>query len=254
MVVGIDIGSISTNAVMMRDHGIVGHVIMPSGYDHRETVRQAVHALCLKCGAEENQIDRIAGTGYGRRNIEAADLIVTEITCHAVGARYFCPEVNTVIDIGGQDSKVIRLNGDGTVDDFAMNDKCSAGTGRFLEVMARVMEVDLQEFAQMGLRSKRPYTISQTCTVFAESEIISGIAKGIPKEDLVAGLYRSIVNRILGMLYGLDRTVKTVLTGGVAKNLGIAAYFRSQLPSMWIPPEPQIVGAVGAALLAEEWR
>lgn len=178
-------------------------------------------------GAEENQIDRIAGTGYGRRNIEAADLIVTEITCHAVGARYFCPEVNTVIDIGGQDSKVIRLNGDGTVDDFAMNDKCSAGTGRFLEVMAMVMEVDLQEFAQMGLRSKRPYTISQTCTVFAESEIISGIAKGIPKEDLVAGLYRSIVNRILGMLYGLDRTVKTVLTGGVAKNLGLQRIFEA---------------------------
>ena len=158
-----------------------------------------------------------------------------------------------MIDIGGQDSKVIRMARDGFVESFVLNDKCSAGTGRFLEVMAGVMKMDIKTFSVCGLMSQRPCNISSTCTVFAESEVISEIAKGREKEDIIAGIYKAIVDRTLAMAGSIDITCKVILTGGVAKNKGIVAYMRRKIPNLRIPLESQITGALGAALIAKEF-
>lgn len=253
MFLGIDIGSISINAVLVDHEGrVAAWEIDRSGYDHKESIGQVARKVCAKAGIETAQVKRIVGTGYGRRNIEAAQETYTEITCHAVGVRALFDDVETVVDIGGQDSKVIRLTPSGRVENFIMNDKCAAGTGRFLEVMAGTMKMDLTSFARCGLHSKRPYQISSTCTVFAESEVVSGIARGIAKEDLVAGIHEAIVRRIGGMARSAGASRRVVLTGGVAKNEGISQRLRSWFEDLRIPEEPQITGALGAALLG--WR
>lgn len=252
MYLGIDIGSTSANAVLIDEScGILAFEITDSGYDHRETVLTLIHSVCNKTGILQKEIKRIAATGYGRYNVPFADKTVTEITCHGTGVFHLFPDAQLVIDIGGQDSKVIRMAKDGYVESFALNDKCSAGTGRFLEVMAGVMKMDIEAFSTSGLASKRPCKISSTCTVFAESEVISEIAKGRAKEDIIAGIYEAIVNRVLAMAGPVDTACKVILTGGVAKNKGIAASMKRRIPDLRIPFEPQLTGALGAALIAK---
>jgi len=250
MYLGIDIGSVSINAVMI-DHKktILGYKIGDSGYDHKDSIEKIITHMCRKTGINKSDIKKIIGTGYGRKNIPGAHKSVTEITCHAIGVRHLFPQAENIIDIGGQDSKVIQLSNSGFVETFFMNDKCSAGTGRFLEVMAGVMKMDMKQFSECGLLSEKPYKISSTCTVFAESEVISGIAKGVPKEDIIAGIFESIAARCLLMAYGMDIDKETILTGGVAKNKGIIKYITKRIPRLKIPPEPQITGALGAALI-----
>ncbi|PWI49354.1 2-hydroxyglutaryl-CoA dehydratase [Candidatus Heimdallarchaeota archaeon B3_Heim] len=197
------------------------------------------------------KIDYIVSTGYGRKLVENADKIITEITCHAVGAHHSDPSIQTIIDIGGQDSKVIRVNEQGQVQDFEMNDKCSAGSGRFLEVMASALEVSIEEFGSLGLRSTSPSKISSTCTVFAESEVISRINQGANRNDIVAGIHESIVNKIIALAARVGIQPEISLTGGVALNPAVKRMLERELDvKLKIPAEPQMNGAFGAAILA----
>src|SRR3990170_2487550 len=185
---GIDIGSLSTDVVLLDPKGeIAGSSIVATGASTKKACEEAVSRALAGAGAAPSAVVFTVSTGYGREMASSADHTVTEITCHARGARHLFPEARTVLDIGGQDSKVIRLTPDGKVADFAMNDKCAAGTGRFLEVMARTLEMDLEEMGYRSLLSRRTVAVSSMCTVFAESEVVSLIASGTPPEDTARG-------------------------------------------------------------------
>lgn len=249
---GIDIGSLTADCVILRDGEIVGYSIVPTLASSSDAAHAAYDAALTEAGTEAADISRIIATGYGRGSIDFADKSVTEITCHAVGAVRLFPQARTVIDIGGQDSKVIRLSEDGRVDDFAMNDKCAAGTGRFLEVMARSLDVSLDSLGDLSSRSTSDVRISSTCTVFAESEVVALVAKGLPKEDIVRGLHRAVAERIQGMAARLRAGPPFVMTGGVAKNSGVVREIELALNTeLLLPEEPQIVGALGAAIIGQ---
>ncbi|HPZ64567.1 MAG TPA: acyl-CoA dehydratase activase [Bacillota bacterium] len=252
-VAGIDIGSLTADVVILRDGEIISDVIIPTGSNSRAAADRALEAALEQASLKMEDLDYIVATGYGRANVSRAHKCVTEITCHGRGAHYLDPSVRTVIDIGGQDSKVIRLNERGEVQDFAMNDKCAAGTGRFLEVMAHALEVDLSEMASISERASRSAPISSMCTVFAESEVVSLIAQGVPREEIISGLHEAIAGRTAGMVFRVGLEKEVMMTGGVAKNRGVVKSLEKKLQcKIIVPPEPQIIGALGAALLARE--
>jgi len=251
---GIDVGSVSTEVVILneKDNKIASYIIATTGSNSKEAAKKALEDACKKDGIAESDIKAIVATGYGRINIPFADKNITEISCHARGAVSLFPDLKTVIDIGGQDSKVIKLE-NGSPVDFLMNDKCAAGTGRFLEVMAGALEINLEHFADIFMKTKEKVDITSTCTVFAESEIVSLIGHGIEKNKIVKGLIYSIANRITSMVerVGLEKPV--AMTGGVAKNLGVVRALEEKLAvKIEIPDEPQITGALGAAYLAQK--
>jgi predicted CoA-substrate-specific enzyme activase len=192
-------------------------------------------------------------TGYGRENVRNRTKAVTEITCHARGAHTLHPEARSVIDIGGQDSKAIALEPDGRVRRFEMNDKCAAGTGRFLEVMARTLEVDLKDFGPIALTARKPAAISSTCTVFAESEVISLLAQDMEVPEILAGLCLAIAQRVNSLASRVGMHPQVMMTGGVAKNAGVVKAIEEKVgyPVM-VPDEPQTIGALGAALFARD--
>jgi (R)-2-hydroxyacyl-CoA dehydratese activating ATPase len=249
---GIDIGSLSTETVILDEAGrVVSYDISATGANSRLSGEQSFARALERGEVSAEGIRFVVATGYGRISLPIATKTVTEITCHARGARHLFPKTRTILDIGGQDSKVIRLAEDGKVADFAMNDKCAAGTGRFLEVMARALEVDLDEMGPLSLRSTELIPISSMCTVFAESEVISLVAQSKPREDILNSIHHSICTRIVAMLDRIGLEPELTMTGGVAKNLGVVEHIRSQAemePN--VPQEPQIVGALGAALIA----
>ncbi|RLB06871.1 MAG: 2-hydroxyglutaryl-CoA dehydratase [Deltaproteobacteria bacterium] len=251
--VGIDIGSLSSEAVLLGDEGVLAYSITNTGANPRRAADRCLEDALAKVGLDEGAISQIVATGYGRIRVPFASRQMTEITCHARGAHFLFPRTRTVIDIGGQDSKVITLNAHGAVTDFVMNDKCAAGTGRFLEVMADALETELVDMGRKSLQAKRGVPISSMCTVFAESEVISLIAEGYKEEEIIRGLHEAISKRIFRMAKRLRVQEEIALSGGVAKNQGIAealkALFRKRIN---IPPEPQIVGALGAALYARD--
>ena len=249
---GIDIGSLSTDAVILSGENILSFSIVPTLSSSEAAAVRAYEAALEQAHLTRADVTRIISTGYGRTSIDFADKAITEITCHALGARRLFPEAHSVIDIGGQDSKVIRLSQDGRVEDFSMNDKCAAGTGRFLEVMARSLDTDLDSLGPLSSLSKREVRISSTCTVFAESEVVALVAKGLPKEDIIRGLHQSVAERIYGMVVRLRAQPPYVMTGGVAKNSGVVAAIEQRLETrVLLPHEPQIVGALGAAIIAQ---
>lgn len=251
---GIDIGSLSTEAVLLDgDGGVAGFAIVATGASARKACDEALSRALAAAEADASCIAFLVSTGYGRERVASADRRVTEITCHARGVRRLFPEARTVIDIGGQDSKVIRLSRDGKVADFAMNDKCAAGTGRFLEVMARTLEMDLEDLGPCSLRSTKSLAVSSMCTVFAESEVVSLIASGAAPEDIARGIHNAVADRVAALAERVGTAPPAVLTGGVAKNPGArkALEERFGLPLL-VPPEPQITGALGAALIARE--
>jgi len=192
--------------------------------------------------------------GYGRLSVDFADREITEITCHAVGAHSLYPKTRTVIDIGGQDSKVISVDESGKVIDFIMNDKCAAGTGRFLEVMAHALETKIEELGPLSLKSHNVLRISSMCTVFTESEVVSRIAEGCSQEDIAAGIHRAIVDRILTMANKVGINDQVTLTGGVSKNIGVIEMIKSRISNeINVPSEPQLIGALGAAILGQNY-
>ncbi len=250
-VLGIDSGSTSTNAVVIDgEQNIVSSLVIRTGARSIDSAHRACEEVLEQAGLKREDIAKLVATGYGRVSVDFADADITEITCHARGAHYFNPSVRTILDIGGQDSKAIRLNADGTVADFAMNDKCAAGTGRFLEAMARTLEVGIDELGPLSQQSTNKVQITSMCTVFAESEVISLIADNVDKADIAAGVHRAIAGKAYGLMHRVGLEPVYMMTGGVAKNPGVVAAVEERLgATLYICPEPEIVGAVGATLL-----
>ncbi len=253
-VAGIDSGSTSTNAVILDgEKRIVSFCTIPTGILVSESAHKALDAALKKAGLDRNQIRKIVTTGYGRMGIAFRERDVTEITCHAKGAHFLDPSVRTVIDIGGQDSKIIRLDENGTVRDFVMNDKCAAGSGRFLEMMAQSLGISLEEMSVMGFEAEEDIVISSMCSVFAQSEVVSLIASGKRLQDIVHGINCSVAAKVTALAgrSGLQR--EWMMTGGVARNRGVVAAIEERLQGkLLIPEEPEICGALGAALVALE--
>ena len=254
-VLGIDIGSTSTDLVVMSaSKEILASLIAPTSTGIDNLIEHLKCEVCKKAGIDEDDLTKIVTTGYGRKTTGLKDSIsVTEITCHAKGAHYLCKDARTVIDIGGQDSKVIEINENGEVVNFVMNDKCAAGTGRFLEAQARALNLTLDEMSKMGLNYKNDITISSMCTVFAESEVISLVAEKKSKEDIIHGLNQSIANRTYALIKRVDGKGKYILTGGVAQNKGVVQCLEEKLQAdIFVSDKAQLCGAIGAALLALE--
>jgi predicted CoA-substrate-specific enzyme activase len=252
LVAGIDVGSLSTDVVILNeDRQVVGYAVVPTGARAQQAAEEGLRVALENAGCGRDDLAMVVSTGYGRNIVPGSQKQVTEITCHAKGAHFLFPHTRTVIDIGGQDSKVIRLKPDGGVADFAMNDKCAAGTGRFLEVMARTMSLDLCEMGPRSLESKEFIQVSSLCTVFAESEVVSLIAQGRAIEDILNGLHHAISDRVSSLVRRVGNEPAFTMTGGVAKNVGVVTALEQKLEKKFqIPEEPQIVGALGGAILA----
>ncbi|CFX42501.1 ATPase, BadF/BadG/BcrA/BcrD type [Syntrophomonas zehnderi OL-4] len=252
---GIDIGSTTTKAVILGDTDSYSYALQSTGIEINAISRQVLKEACDKAGLKIEDLDRIVATGYGRISIPFATTTITEITCNAAGVHHLFPNASLVVDIGGQDSKVIKIDDQGRVMQFAMNDKCAAGTGKFLEVAAQTLGVPVSEIGDISMQSKNKVTISSICTVFAQTEIVSLIARQTDKEDIAAGLHESIVSRVYGLISSVnpDPQAEVVLTGGVAKNAAIVQLLERMLGRpISVPDDPQIVTALGAALLARK--
>ncbi len=252
-VAGIDVGSLSTDVVILdgEKRRIAGYSIVRTGASSTGAAEEALEGALTSAGITRDALGFIVSTGYGRKKAPFADRAVTEITCHARGACYLFPDTGTVVDIGGQDSKVVHVGKGGKVLDFTMNDKCAAGTGRFLEVMAEKLQVGLEEMGRLSTQSRGEVAISSVCTVFAESEVVSLVAQDHPPEEIIRGIHRAIVGRIWSMVRSLGISGELTMTGGVAKNPGVVSLLEEKLgKAVLVPSEPQIVGALGAALIA----
>lgn len=248
---GVDIGSTMTKVVIM-DDSVLASVIGPTGPEHRKLANRVMEEALKKAKLPFEEMTYVVATGYGRINVPFADRQITEISCHAKGVSYLFPEAKTVIDIGGQDSKGIKLK-DGRAVDFVMNDKCAAGTGRFLEVAAEELGVKLENMGKLSLEAEKAERISNICTVFAAQEVITKLSEGAALADIVAGLHEAIATRVYGMLRRLKIEREVVLTGGGAKNTGLVKALEARLGfAVLVPPEPLLTGAIGAALLGRD--
>lgn len=251
MFAGIDIGSLSCEAVILYDNKIISSVILSSGSFPRKAGQTALSEAIKSANISFADLKGIVCTGYGR-NLLPDTKAVTEITCFARGANFLMPQVEMVIDIGGQDSKVILVDKNGHASDFITNDKCAAGTGRFLETMARALDMQIDNMALLGHDSE-PASISNTCGVFAESEVVGLLAIETPIESIIAGINKSVADRTLGLIHKLGIREKVMFCGGVSKNIGIRKVLEKSLgKQFFIPDEPQIVGALGAAIIASQ--
>ena len=249
--IGIDIGSTATKAVVF-DGRILGQAMEQTGWDPKDAGCRAFRHALHKSGITEDRVGSIVGTGYGRVSLPIFTRRVTEITCHARGAHHLDPATRTVIDIGGQDCKVISLDQDGSVADFIMNDKCAAGTGRFLQVMAGILDISLHELSALAVDAE-PAPLSSMCTVFAESEVIGLLARGTAKSSIAAGIIDTIAQRIQGLAGRVPFRDTVSFTGGIAQNGDICQIIAKRLGTrLHVPVEPQFVGALGAALIGFE--
>lgn len=250
---GVDIGSASSKVVILEDgNRIIAEEVVQVGTGSSGPQR-ALDQVLQKSGLKMEDMSKIVATGYGRVNFEQADKQISEISCHAKGIFYLVPTARTIIDIGGQDAKAIRLDKKGRVKQFFMNDKCAAGTGRFLEVMAKVLEITIEELAKYDTQATEPATVSSTCTVFAESEVISLLSKGEKKENIIAGVHNSVASKACGLAYRAGIEEDIVMGGGVAQNAGVVRAISEALEKpIVVAPHPQITGALGAALFAYE--
>ena len=248
---GIDIGSASSKAVIMEDgEKILGSSVFQfgTGSTGPSTVIKQVFE---KTGLKKDDIAYTVATGYGRYNFDEADDQISEISCHAKGIRFLVPTARTLIDIGGQDAKAIRLDENGTVAQFLMNDKCAAGTGRFLEVMSRVLQLDITQLQEYDAKASEVVPVSSTCTVFAESELISHLSENLPKENIIAGIHAAVASKAGSLAMRVGVLDDVVMGGGVAQNAGVVRAMERYLKhKVIVAPNPQITGAVGAALFA----
>lgn len=252
---GIDSGSTSTDVVILdKEKKIVAGIVLPTGAGAAIGAERALECALQEAGLRREDIDEVVTTGYGRTAIQIGDRSITEITCHARGAHFLEPKVRTVVDIGGQDSEVIRLDEDGSVKNFVMNDKCAAGTGRFLEMMARTMEMSLDEIGRAGLSWDEDITISSMCTVFAESEVVSLIAQNKKPDDIVHGLNKAVASKTAALVKRVGGEEAYMMTGGVAQNQGLVKTLEDRLgTTLIISDKAQLCGALGAALYAADY-
>ena len=251
---GIDVGSRTTKVALLNGKDPMISAIRPTGTNVGQTAENVLKDALFKASAQKNDIRGLVGTGYGRVSLSFADKTVTELSCHALGANFINPKIRTVIDIGGQDSKVLRLDARGNMVDFVMNDKCAAGTGKFLEMVAKTMNLDLNGLSDVTFQSDCPCKINSMCVVFVESEIISLLACGEKPENIISAVNRAFSIRIGNMAKRLGIKELCVLTGGVAKNRGLATALTDYLdtPFTTLNIDPQLNGALGAAVLA--WK
>lgn len=254
---GVDIGALTVKVALVDAKGhLVHRAVRPGGYRAHQVARDLVREGLREAGRDPQEVQAAVVTGYGRVLCDLSYLVArseqrSEISCHALGVHHLLPQARTVIDIGGQDSKVIRVNERGQALDFAMNDRCAAGTGRFLEVMAQALGVPLEELGPLALQARDRVAISSTCTVFAESEVVSHLARGADRAAVAAGLHEAIALRIKGLAARVGVEPEVVLTGGVAQNSAVVEWLGRVLgQTVRVPPEPQITGALGAALYA----
>jgi len=251
---GIDVGSLSAEAVLFVNGNLETYSLIRTGPDSAETAKQALEEALKKTDIRQKDIDYTVATGYGRVIVPFSNRNITEISCHAKGAHYFFPSVRTILDMGGQDCKAIRCDENGKVTSFLMNDKCAAGTGRAMEVMANLLQVRLEEIGPLSLEFEgEPVKISNTCIIFAKSEVLSLTREGIPISEILAGLCDGVAERVRGLIRRVGIEEDFVISGGISKNKGVVKRLEQKLGvNAHISFEPQIVGAVGAALFAKE--
>jgi (R)-2-hydroxyacyl-CoA dehydratese activating ATPase len=254
IVAGCDIGSRTAKAVIMEDNTILAACVMRDKPDPEESAREVIEAALAQAGKTMGDIQRCVGTGYGRNQVPFAQACESEIVCHGRGAQWLEPSIRMVIDIGGQDAKAIKLDDKGRVVRFAYNDKCASGTGRFLEVMAKPLGVKLEDLGMVSQRSNNPVKISNQCVIFAETELVSLINAGKPIPDIISGLHRAMAHRVAALAKGIELEGEIGMTGGVAKNIGMFTALQEALgvTIRKIGWDPQMVGAIGAALVARE--
>ena len=253
---GVDIGSTASKAVILINGTPAGEIVGPSSTNPKRTAHEIYGQALSAAGINESEVAYIVGTGYGRTQVEFAHKNISEIICHGRGAHFLRPTVRTVIDIGGQDTKAICIDSQGNLLDFAMNDKCAAGTGRFLEAMARSMEIPLEKMEDYYFGDGDPCTITSMCSVFAESEVINLINDGVELSRIVKGLILSLASRVSALSRRLGLIEEIVMTGGVAKNSGVLRAIEEKLGiklQSFNGADPQLVGALGAALIAADF-
>ena len=257
MFAGVDIGSVSTKAVIVNEHNdILAFSLLPTSYDRQKCGEDALEQALNAVKKSPDNLKYIVSTGYGRRAFPLADKTLPEIICHAKGTYFLIPSAKTIIDIGGQDSKIIELDGNGGVTRFEMNDKCAAGTGRFLEVLTeRILNIPIDELGPTSLKARDPCILTSVCTVFAETEIVSLLSEKRKIEDIACGMHKAIAKRVISM--GTAGQIKyhepVVFSGGVAKNIGVVKAIKEELAKTVIAlDEPQITAALGAAIIARE--
>jgi predicted CoA-substrate-specific enzyme activase len=251
---GVDVGSTQTKAVIMQDGvGVIARAIVDTGANVSKAAENAFHFACRQAGLPPRDVGFVVGTGYGRYKINFGNAQMTEISCHARGASSIFPRTRTVIDMGGQDAKAINIGPDGSVLDFVMNDKCAAGTGRFLANAADVMGISLDEIGPLSLEGKHPVKLTTVCTVFVESDILSYLALGKRAEDILRGVHLAIAKRTISLARRVAIEPEITLTGGVARNIGMVRALEEVLETeLQVSPDAHFMGAIGAALFALE--
>ena len=253
IVAGVDIGSRAAKAVILKDGLIVSSAICDTGPESVKTSRLVMGQALQEAGLRLDDIQYTVATGYGRVLVPFAQENISEISCHARGITWYFPSVRTILDMGGQDCKAISCRGDGVVNNFAMNDKCAGGTGRFLEMIAEVLNTPLEEIGELSLQSKNAIPFNTICAVFAKSDALKYLRKGVAKSDILAGLHEAIATRCLNLLKMVSIQRDFAITGGIAKNKGMVAKLKEKVGlEPLLCPDPQLIGALGAALFAQE--
>jgi len=250
---GVDIGSTMTKVVLMdKSDNLLSTIKGPTGPEHRRLANEVMRQALEQAGLQINDISYIVATGYGRLNVPFADRQITELSCHARGVSSLFPNVRTAIDIGGQDAKCMKI-ADGRLTNFVMNDKCAAGTGRFLEVTAATLGIRLEDMGGISLKATKKIQISNLCTIFAQQEVVALLSHGEKPENILAGLHDALASRVAALARRLGIEPDLVLTGGVAKNIGMVRAMKESLGcEILVPEEPLLTGALGAAILAKE--
>lgn len=252
---GVDVGSLTSKAVLIKQGRIIESVVIKSKPKPWESADDVMKIVLSKAGISMDDVKYCIGTGYGRDKISFINDAVSEIACHSRGAKCLVPTARTVIDIGGQDCKVMKLDSNGDVEKFITNDKCASGTGRFLEVMARVLDVSLDELGEMSSTARKPINMASACTVWAQADVIQHLNDKVPVEDIAAGINNAMAGRIaiLANSVGLERDI--CMTGGVAKNNGVISSLEKSLGvriKRIKREDPQLAGAIGAAMIAKD--
>ncbi len=252
---GIDVGSLTAQAVLVEDGTIFAYKSIPVRPNPLESAGAAFGNLLEEKGLKQEDIEYVVSTGYGREKVQEAKVAqenISEISCHGMGAFTLVPQVRTIIDIGGQDAKIIRVDESGELVDFVMNDKCAAGTGRFLEVMSRTLGISLEELGPISLRARERLELSSRCSIYAETEVLHYIQRGMDKANIAAGVNRSMADRVMALVRRVGLEKEVLMSGGVAKNVAVRAELEKKMNTRMVEPriDPQIIGAFGAAILA----
>lgn len=255
IVCGCDIGSLTAKAVIMKENEIISAEVMRATSSPEKTSEEIIGRALSKAGISRENIEMTIGTGYGREQISSVDDVKSEIACHGKSAKWLMPSVKTIVDIGGQDAKAIKVDENGDIIRYGYNDICASGTGRFLEVMADAMGIKLEDMGELSLKSNNPVSISNQCVVFAETEVISLLNEGAEIHDVIGGLHGALAKRVASLAKSIVVEEDVTMTGGVAKNIGVYKHLEEALGveiKRMVKIDPQINGAVGAALFAAE--